>query len=224
MEAASAGMLEVEAGRLASTRAQDPQLKSFAQKMVTEHTQNNQKLMSIAQAKGVTPPNSLDSKHQAMLDKLERAQGAQFDQQFAQLMEKSHEDTAQRFERAQSQVQDSQLKAYIQSTLPTLHEHHRMAQSLPGAKGSKQAMSEGGSSGSGSGGSSSSMGGSSGTSGSSSSGGTSGSGSSSGGSYGGSSSGGSSSGGSYGGSSSDSTSPNSTPPDTSTTPPPSTRP
>lgn len=211
MDAASAGMLEVEAGRLASTRAQDPQLKSYAQRMVTEHTQNNQKLMSIAQSKGVTPPSQLDAKHQAMLDKLQRAQGSEFDQQFAQLMDKSHQEAVQKFERAQNQVKDTQLKSYISSTLPTLHEHHRMAQSLPGAKGSKQAMGDDGSSSSRSDsrtGGSSSMGGSS-----------SGGSSSMGGSSGGSSSG-------MGGSSSSggsSTSPKSTAPDTSTTPPPSTR-
>jgi putative membrane protein len=177
----------VQAAQLAQTKAQDSAAKSYAKQMIQDHEKNNQQLMQIAQSKGVTPPTKLDSKHQSMLTKLQKADGADFDQQYGKIMDQSHRETVQLFERGQKQVKDSELKSYISQTLPTLHQHHEQAASLPGAKGSTR-QAEAGSSGSSSGsqsgrsgGSSSGMGGSSsGSMGGSSGGSTSGSGSSSG--------------------------------------------
>ena len=87
MEAAEGGMLEVEAGRLAQTSAQDPQVKQLASTIVNDHQAANDKLKSIAQSKGMTLPTSLDHEHQAKLDKLKKAQGSDFDKQFVQMME-----------------------------------------------------------------------------------------------------------------------------------------
>jgi len=166
-------MLEIQAGQLAQQQAQDPEARAYAQRMVQEHTRNSQKLMSLAQSKGIAPPRELTSKHQAMLDKLQRAQGAQFDEAYGKLMAASHKDTLQTFERAQKKVQDPQLSAYIRETLPTLQDHHAEAKTLPGAGRARQAMggSAGGENSSGGG---SSSGGTSGSTGSGSMGGSSG--------------------------------------------------
>lgn len=200
MEAASAGMFEVQAAQLAQTKAQDSSAKSYARQMIQDHEKNNQQLMQIAQSKGVTPPTKLDAKHQAMLTKLQKADGDDFDRQYGKIMDQSHRDTVQLFERGQKQVKDTELKSYISQTLPTLHQHHEQAASLPGGKGGSTRQAEAGGSGSAGGASTSGMGGSG-----SSSGGMGGSSSSSGGSSGGMG-GASSSAGAMGGSSSGGTS------------------
>jgi len=54
MKASENGMKEVALSQLAAQRATNAEVKSFAQQMVTEHTQVNQALMQLAQQKGVT--------------------------------------------------------------------------------------------------------------------------------------------------------------------------
>lgn len=46
-EAASANKLEVEVGRLAAQKASNPQLKSFGQQMVTDHTKASLELQTL---------------------------------------------------------------------------------------------------------------------------------------------------------------------------------
>jgi putative membrane protein len=143
-DAASAGMFEVQAAQLAQSKAQDSSTKSYAKQMVTDHEKNNRQLMQIAESKGVTPPTKLDAKHQAMLSKLQKADGSEFDQQYGRIMDQSHKEAVQLFERGEKQVKDSELKSYISQTLPTLHQHHEQAASLPGAKGGTSRSAEAG--------------------------------------------------------------------------------
>jgi putative membrane protein len=134
-EAASGGMLEVEAGRLAQSQGQDPQIKQFGQRMVTDHTKANQQLQSIASSKGIEVPSSLDAKHQAMYDRLKKLKGADFDQAYGKMMASDHKQDVADFRKAASSAQDPDVKSFASQTLPTLEEHERMAQSLPGAGG-----------------------------------------------------------------------------------------
>src|SRR5262249_47368589 len=69
-KAALGGMTEVEASKLAVSKAQDPQVRAFAQKMVKEHTAANDELKSLADKKGWTVPSSLDAAHKAVVQKL----------------------------------------------------------------------------------------------------------------------------------------------------------
>jgi putative membrane protein len=142
LEAASAGMFEVQAAQLAQTKAQDSAAKSYAKQMIQDHEKNNRQLMQIAQSKGITPPTRLEAKHQSMLTKLQKADGDEFDEQYGKIMDQSHRDTVQLFERGQKQVQDMELKSYISQTLPTLHRHHEQAASLPGGKGASSRQAE----------------------------------------------------------------------------------
>jgi putative membrane protein len=83
---------EVQLGRLGVQHATSPDVKSFAQMMVAEHTKANQELTPIAQQFGVQPPVKLDAKHQAIADRLSKLQGAEFDKEFMQAMVQAHEE------------------------------------------------------------------------------------------------------------------------------------
>src|SRR5579885_2345073 len=71
-EAAIGGMAEVDLGNLAQQKGQSDQVKQFGARMVQDHTQANNELMSIAGQQGVQLPQQLDQKHQAMHDRLSR--------------------------------------------------------------------------------------------------------------------------------------------------------
>jgi len=156
---AMANKAEVELGQLGTSRASSPQVKSFAQMMVDEHTKANQQLMPVAQQLGVTEPSQLDGKHKAVAAKLSKASGAQFDQQFMRAMVEAHQDV---LKQAQAMVARGSNSS-------------RAAAGTPGNGGSSAGASggSGSSSGSGAGGSGTST--HSGSSGSSATSGTSGS-------------------------------------------------
>lgn len=123
-------MLEVQAGQLAQERAQDPQIKQFGERLARDHQQANDELMQIAQTKGVQVPQQLSKEHQAMLDKLQKAQGAEFDRMFVQTLGRNeHGKDIKQFESA-AKSKDPQIQAFAQKTLPTLREHRKEADRL----------------------------------------------------------------------------------------------
>lgn len=65
--------------------------------------------------------------------KLATLRGAQFDTAFAMVMLQGHQKTVAMLEQAQQQVQRDEVKSLITSTLPTVREHLRLAESLAGA-------------------------------------------------------------------------------------------
>jgi putative membrane protein len=85
-----ANMAEIQLGQMGSQKATSPEVKSFAQMMVTDHTQANQELMPLAQQLGVQQPTSLDAKHKAVADRLSKLQGAEFDRQYMKAMVDAH--------------------------------------------------------------------------------------------------------------------------------------
>lgn len=128
-KAAASGLAEVQAGQLAQQKATDPKVKDFAQKMVTDHTTANQKLMALAQAKGLTPPAALDDKHQAELTKLQNADGAKFDKLYMKGQLRDHQEAVRLFQNEADKGQDADLKAFATQTLPILQQHLDMAKS-----------------------------------------------------------------------------------------------
>jgi putative membrane protein len=128
MEAAHGGLAEVELGRMASTKAQSPQVKQFAQKMIDDHGKANQELKTLAQNKSVTIPTELDAKHKATKDRLEKLSGAEFDRAYMQEMVADHQKTVSDFRKQSQSGQDPDVKAWAAKSLPILEQHYQMAQ------------------------------------------------------------------------------------------------
>ena len=55
----------MELGQLALQKGTSPQVKQFAQRMVTDHTQANQELMQLAKTQNLDLPTQVDAKHKA---------------------------------------------------------------------------------------------------------------------------------------------------------------
>ena len=133
-ETAGAGMFEVQAAQLAARQASDPKVKSFAEMLVDQHTKANDDLVKLANAKRVelsaAPPRDM----RRDLEKLGKKQGQEFDTEFVREVGiKAHEKNIKAFEKAGKDTKDTELKAFIDKTLPTLKEHLAMAQKLPQA-------------------------------------------------------------------------------------------
>jgi putative membrane protein len=86
-----ANLDEVQLGQLGTQHATNPQVKAFAQMMVTDHSKSNEELTPIAQRLGVQLGTELDGKHRKTADKLSGLQGAEFDREFMKAMVDGHE-------------------------------------------------------------------------------------------------------------------------------------
>lgn len=130
MKAASGGMAEVQAARLAEQRSTSPQIKQFAQRMVADHTAANNELMQIAKQANITLPSQPTGKDASEAQQLRDLNGTQFDQRYAQDEVRDHQETVQLFKQEADSGQDPALKSFAQKTLPTLEQHLQMAQAL----------------------------------------------------------------------------------------------
>ncbi|MGA9342416.1 MAG: DUF4142 domain-containing protein, partial [Rhodanobacteraceae bacterium] len=61
-KAAVGGMTEIKLSELAKQKTSDASVRQFADRMVTDHTEANAKLRTIAQGDNLTMPTSLDSR------------------------------------------------------------------------------------------------------------------------------------------------------------------
>jgi putative membrane protein len=127
-EAAQGGMAEVQLGQLAVQKASSPQVKEFAQRMVTDHGQANQELMQIAKQQGVVLPTQVDSKHRNDMDTLRGLNGPQFDAAYMRHMLQDHQKDISDFQKQAQSGSDPALKAFAQKQLPILQQHMQMAQ------------------------------------------------------------------------------------------------
>ena len=126
-EAAIVGMAEVELGKLAADKATTADVKQFGQRMVDDHSKANDELKSWASQNNVTLPADLDAKNKATRDRLSKLTGAAFDRAYMTAMVADHNADVAAFERASKTVKNTDLKAWVDKTLPTLQEHKKMA-------------------------------------------------------------------------------------------------
>jgi putative membrane protein len=133
-KAAQGNTMEVQAGKLASQRALDPAVKSFAAQMVSDHSAANEKLKSLAGQKQMPWADDVSPEEHAALGKLEGLNGTEFDKAYSKMMVKDHKEDISEFEKAVKKVKDPDVKEYAQETLPTLRHHLMLADRLNSAE------------------------------------------------------------------------------------------
>ena len=131
-QAGLAGLAEVQMGNLALQKAQNADVKAFAQRMVTDHTKANEELVQLTSAKGLTLATELSGEPKAGLDHLQSLSGAEFDKAYMQHMVADHNKAVALFTTGSTSAQDADIKAFATKTLPTLQEHAKLAQEVNG--------------------------------------------------------------------------------------------
>jgi putative membrane protein len=125
--AAQGGEAEVQLAQVAQQKAADAQVKSFAQRMETDHTKAGSELRALIAQKGVTVPGGPSPQAAALKNRLDKLQGATFDQAYMRAMVDDHTKAVREFETAAKST-DADIKGFAEKTLPTLREHLKMAQ------------------------------------------------------------------------------------------------
>jgi putative membrane protein len=126
--AAQDGEAEIELGRIAQEKAADTKVKDFGARMQKDHGNANAELRAIAAKKGLTIPGG-PGPHAAMKNRLEKLQGAAFDQAYMRAMVDDHSKAVKEFQMATNSP-DADVKAFAAKTLPTLQEHLKLAQEV----------------------------------------------------------------------------------------------
>ena len=127
VDVADAGMLEVELGKLALTKAVSPEIKNLAQTMVTDHTKANEELKNLTAQKNISIPAALSDKSQRKYDDLNGKSGRDFDKAYAGAMVDDHKDVVDWFQKESEKGNDPDLKAWAAEKLPTLEHHLEMS-------------------------------------------------------------------------------------------------
>lgn len=134
-EAAHAGNAEVEASKLALTKAQRADVRTFAQTMISDHTKVGEELKLLAASKKVELPTGPSITQKGELKMIDAGADAKFDDRYVKAFGvKAHEDTVKLFEQAAKEAKDADVKAFAQKTLPGLQHHLEMARALQPAK------------------------------------------------------------------------------------------
>jgi putative membrane protein len=123
LAAAQGGMTEVKLGELAAQKGVREDVKEFGQMMVKDHTAINDDMKALAAQKGMTLPDSLDVKHQGMVDKMAALTGSKFDHAYITGMIKDHKMDAKEFKAESAKTQDADIKSFLDKSIPVVEAH-----------------------------------------------------------------------------------------------------
>jgi len=130
-QAAQNGHAEIQASKLAVTKARNADVKAYASTMVADHTKVDDELKQLASSKKVELPTEPSTLQKAELKMISAGDDAKFDQRYAKSFGiKAHEDTVKLFQEAVQEAKDPEVKAFAQKTLPSLQHHLEMAKAL----------------------------------------------------------------------------------------------
>lgn len=136
MTAMRDGLLEVEAGKLAQTKAADASVQKFAGMMVEHHGKANDELAALAKSHNLEVPSTLADDGADKLEKLREKAGEDFDEEYIDMMVDAHQDAIDLFEKQSKRDEDVDLQKWSSKTLPTLRTH------LEEAKTAKKLLDE----------------------------------------------------------------------------------
>jgi putative membrane protein len=125
--AAPLELAEIGFGQLAAAQANNPSVRSFATKIVADHTAINRKLVALAQGKGMATPSDMDEHHQVSYHELQAMKGPAFDRAYLNAQLQDLTMLIQTFQAEADSGADAQLRGLAQQCLPTVQQHLHMA-------------------------------------------------------------------------------------------------
>jgi putative membrane protein len=122
-QAAASDTFEITTGNMAAQKAAMSDVKTFGQMLVTDHTRTSKELKTLAKQKNITLPKTMPQEKMPLVTALQNQTGANFDKQFSQIQVDAHEEAINLFERAEDDITDADVKAFINKNLPGLRMH-----------------------------------------------------------------------------------------------------
>lgn len=123
--AARAGLDEVEISRVAAERTSNPEVRRFAQAIISDHEDVHEELAALAALKGVNLPAK-----DAVATKWTKRDAKNFDRDYIGHMVSSHDDTVKLFEKHAREGEDPETVAFARKHLAKLQQHLHQATDL----------------------------------------------------------------------------------------------
>ena len=131
-----ANQIDIDAGKVATAKAQSPKVKAFAQQMVTDHTGVNKQASELVTKLGVEPEDS-DASRALKRDgvenavKLEKLKGAEFDRAYIAREVAYHQSVIDALDRTLiPNAKNADLKSLLVKVRPAFVAHREHAKSL----------------------------------------------------------------------------------------------
>jgi len=121
---------EVDPAELAAQKASNDAVKDFAQRMIKDHSEANDRLAPLAKANGIPLFDQFDSEQQSMRDRLQQTGKTEFDLAYIRGQIATHQKTVQLLIYQIGSGENDDLKKFASDTLPTVLDHLHMAQSI----------------------------------------------------------------------------------------------
>jgi putative membrane protein len=129
---------EIDTSQLALKYAKSPDVKSFAQQMITDHTGAGAEFKTALTQAKVEPPAENDVTHTAKYAKLRLFTTRDgFDAAYMDEQLNAHQETVAKFQDYAASGPTPEVKAFANKLLPTLQHHLSMAKDLQEKVGSK---------------------------------------------------------------------------------------
>jgi putative membrane protein len=129
--AAETDLMEIEIGKLAQSKGTHAHVKEFGKMLVTDHTKSANDTKPFAEKLQVSLPTSITEKGKEHYNELnEEKQGHDFDEKFADMMVKGHEEAINKMEKASKDANDPEIRTWAGAMVPTLKTHLEHAKML----------------------------------------------------------------------------------------------
>jgi putative membrane protein len=129
-EAAAASRFQAEASRLALAKSNNAEVRGLATTLIEHHASAGPALQHMLHVRSMAPP-MLSNEQRKTLNHLTKIQGAKFDREYLdQVGRRTQIEAVQTYEKASLVAGDPVLKAWIDSSLPTLRDHATAAERL----------------------------------------------------------------------------------------------
>ncbi|HXH00353.1 MAG TPA: DUF4142 domain-containing protein [Sphingomicrobium sp.] len=129
---AGGNMYEIESGKLAQTMATMDECKKMGAMLVTDHTKQQDMLKTAAAAStpAVTLPTAMPAEHQAHLDALKAAKGAEFDRLFLAQQKEGHSKMLAALKSYAASGDSPSLKAFAAKAVAGVEAHYNKVNSM----------------------------------------------------------------------------------------------
>jgi len=140
--AASSDTYEMESSKLALAHASNPDVRSFAQMMTTDHANTSAAVLAAAKQASVGLPGGPNAKHTSMLKQLREAGHAKMERLYVDQQVMAHEEALALHQSFAAQGDNPALRAAAASAVPIVQRHleeiKRIQTAMGGPRGPKR--------------------------------------------------------------------------------------
>ena len=124
------GLAEIQLGQLALQRATNTDVRTFAQRMIDQHTALNNEITSLAQSKNITLPTTPTADQQAEAARLGGLSGEEFDLAYIQINVTAHRKDVTEAKTQARSGDDPTVRILADNALPILETHLAVAEEI----------------------------------------------------------------------------------------------